>query len=512
MVKQVRGPDGRVVQFPDGTTDAEIAAAMRREYGGPEKPRPASFGLGFDKGFGRVVDNAALAMDKGLEAVGVPMDRINRALGNRTAEETVARNRARLAEREQTRRPGVVGEHVGSAFGAAPVVVATRNPWVVGGMTGGLNTEADTPEGVAFDVGAGAVLGKIGDKAVGLVADVVKPVVQPAVQRLHAAGVKLSPGMVRGGKAMAREDKLTSKPVVGDRVAADRRATLETMNTAVVNRIIAPLDDKLPATVRPGHDAVAYAKTAIDAGYERVVPNLKVALDGEGFTAKIAPTAATLPEPQQQQLKQILGATLRDGQLVGRDLKLAQGELRRLASVYSRDAAAPNRELGRALWAADEELTRVMYAQNPKWAPELRKVNEAYRGYRIVADAASRADDGILNTGQLKQAVRRGDSTKNKDATARGAAFLQDFSEDARAVIPSRVPDSGTSGRQQAGSLLGIMTGAADVARYRADQGISQMMLAPRPVWADPTAAMLRRLRTPGAMTAATMYPQQPGY
>lgn len=39
MPQQIRAPDGSVVQFPDGTSDAQIAAAMRKAFGGPTDAR-----------------------------------------------------------------------------------------------------------------------------------------------------------------------------------------------------------------------------------------------------------------------------------------------------------------------------------------------------------------------------------------------------------------------------------------------------------------------------------------
>ena len=33
---EIEAPDGSIVEFPDGTPDAEIAGAMRRKFGGPE--------------------------------------------------------------------------------------------------------------------------------------------------------------------------------------------------------------------------------------------------------------------------------------------------------------------------------------------------------------------------------------------------------------------------------------------------------------------------------------------
>lgn len=492
MPQRIQAPDGTLVEFPDGMPDDQIAAVMRREYGGPDT-RKTSQALGFMEGMFPVaqkVNRAGNPLDWAASAVG--LDALDSRNQSRAVEGKV---RNYFAQEEQTKRPGAIGKVAGGIVATVPAAMATRNPFIAGGIQGGMLSEADSAVDLAGDVALGGALNWAGGKALDAVADTIKPVIDPAVQRLKQAGVSLTPGMVRGGKAMAREDKAMSRPVVGDAIAAGRQKTLETFNIAAVDEALKPLGVKVPKGVRPGNDAIAFAKKQVSQAYDRVVPNLAVQLSGQQFAAKIAPAAQSLPKPQQQQLRQIISANLGNGRLAGQQLKNAQGEIRRLASSYGRSQAAAERELGRALAAVDDELTGAMMAQNPKWAPELQKANEAYRGYRIVADAASRADEGVANTGQLRQAVRRGDSTKNKDATARGKAFMQDFSRDARKVIPGRTPDSGTAGRQMAPNIFANVRGAADALAYNLDEGLQRFRLAPRPASARKAARTVRRAK-----------------
>jgi hypothetical protein len=407
-----------------------------------------------------------------------------------------------FADREETQRPGMVGEIAGGIVGTLPVLAATRNPLIAGGAQGALMSEADSTGGVAADVVGGAALGYAGGKVVGAISDAISPIVAPAAQRLRDAGVRLTPGMVKGGKAMAREDKAMSRPVVGEAIVAGRQKTQETFNTAAVNRALSPLGKKVPSPVKPGHDAIEYAKTEIGRAYDTVIPHLSVKINGGQFAANVMPVAQNLKPAQQKHLAQIVSNELGAGQLSGDALKRAQSNLRRLAGKFSRSQDANDQLLGEALGAVDDELTSAMIAQNPKYAPQLQKVNEAYRGYRIVADAAGRADDGLFNTGQLKQSVRRGDFSKSKDATARGKAFMQDFSEDARAVIPARTPDSGTAGRLNDGNMFARLGGTANALAYRADDAYQQFRLAPRPAGAKRVADRVRRLRGPASALA----------
>lgn len=479
-------------------SDAEVFGSGElsdEEVFGKAPRKRTSQALGFVKGAMKPLDNAAMAMEAGARSLGVPTEKVNNLFAMPSARE--ARDTRAAAIEASPYRPGVVGEIGGNIVGTIPAMMATKNPFIAGAAQGALLTDSETPAGVALDAAGGAALNYFGGKVVDAAADAISPVIAPAVRRLKEAGVSLSPGMVKGGKAMVREDKMMSRPFVGATIAARRQATQETFNTASVNKILAPLGKKVPAGVKPGHDAIAYANDEIGRAYDLIVPNLSVRLNGQAFMQPVAAVAATLPKAQKAQVQQIASVTLRNGQLSGRALKDAQGELRRLASVYATDAAAPNRELGRVLSLMDDQLTREMIAQNPKWAPQLQKANEAYRGYRIVADAASRADDGLINTGQLKQSVRRGDRTKGKNATARGDAFMQDFSEDARSVIPARTPDTGTAGRLNEGNLFARLGGARDDLAFRGDELYQRFRLAPRPRGAERAAKGVKRLKGP---------------
>ena len=456
------------------------------------KPKRKSQSLGFMEGVARPLENAGKVNP--LNYISLPGDR-----SRETRAQAAQGMHDYFAKREQTEQPGTIGKIAGNVLATIPVGMATGNPWIGGAVGGALTSESDSLGGVAKDAAVGAVLGKATDVAVNAAAKALKPVVDPAVQLLEQSGVKLTPGMKRGGKAMAREDKLMSKPIVGDAIAADRQATIQTFNKAAVNKALAPLGVKVPDDVAAGFDAVGYAHDAVDQAYNSVVPKMAVQVDPRFMVGmrKVAQDASTMPEAQQAQLQAALKG-IRFGQnsrLAGQQLKDAQAELSRLAKTYSSSASPADRELGRALWAVKGNLDDLMMRQNPQLAPELRKANAAFRGLAIVEDAAGRADDGVFNTGQLKQSVRRGDASRRKAASARGDAYMQDFSNAARNVIPAKTPDSGTAGRLNQGNVLAAIGGAVDRGRYEAGKVLDNVLAAPRPAWAEPAANALLKLR-----------------
>jgi hypothetical protein len=408
---------------------------------------------------------------------------------------SLARLRQHIAEREQIQKPNPWAQTAATIEASVPTF-AIKNPFAQGAAMGWLNSEAQSPEGRAMDMATGAGLNVVGGKAVDAIADVFSPVIEPAVRRLAEAGVRLTPGMKQGGKAMIREDKLVSRPVVGDAVTAARQGTQDSFNSTAVNKALEPLGVKVPLVIKPGYDQIGFAKDTIGREYDRIVPNLAVTVNPQSFVQNVGPKFSALGKAQQDEVINILNEHLKNGQLSGQALKDAQGELRRLAAQYSRSPVVAERRIGQTLWDADGELSNAMMAQNPKWAPDLQKANEAYRGYRIIADAAGRADDGAFNTAQLKAAVRRGDRSSNKDASARGQAFMQEFSNDARSVIPQRVPNSGTADRMPMNPFA-LAGGVKDAALYNANDLWQQLRMLPRPAAMQTFGGAVRGVKAP---------------
>jgi hypothetical protein len=168
----------------------------------PARPKKTSQTLGLYKGLMKPLDNAAIALETGAEAIGLPVDQVNNLFRMPSARE--ARDQREAAIAADPNRPGMVGEITGNVLGTMPAMAVTRNPFVAGGLSGGLLSNAESPQGLAFDVGLGAGLNYFGGKAVDAVADFVKPTIDDAVRRLSDAGVQLTPGMIKGGCARTR--------------------------------------------------------------------------------------------------------------------------------------------------------------------------------------------------------------------------------------------------------------------------------------------------------------------
>ena len=429
------------------------------------QPKRTSNLQGFVKGAERVGNNLA-------PLVGVTNPSAAMALKAET--DQTLKN---IAEREaQGIQSGKGFEYAGGLLASAPTMFM-GGPVMSGALAGYATSDSDNILGKVAGTALGAVGGKVGAAVMGKVGNVLAPVVKPAVKRLQDAGVKLTPGMIRGERAMVREDKLMSRPVVGNAIMADRQKTLETVNVAGLNNALQPLGVSLPKGIAAGHDAVNAAHDVVEQAYDAVVPTMSVRPDPRFVVGlrRISAGVQALPEPQQAQFQGVLKAIGfgRNGVLAGKQLQNAYSEIGRLSRSYSGSSSAGERELGRVLGDLRGELGEMMSRQNPQAKPDFDAANQAFSRLAVMEEAASRADGGVANTGQIKQAARKADTSRRKAATARGRGPMAQFVNDIREVVPAKAPNpSGTAGHVQFGNPLRAIQGIGSQATYAADSAI----------------------------------------
>lgn len=494
--------DGTVLEFPDGTDPAIVQATVKRHLG-LAPPATTSQTMGFAQGMGRVADNLAPLTDRLMPWAAPLMHRADQASDEQIKQREIA-----------GQLPGKAGETAGEFVGAMPTWFM-GGPAMSGAIQGYATSHSDDLLGRSVDAAKGALGGKVAGVAMQKLADAVAPVIDPAVRRLIAQGVKLTPGQIRGGKAMVAEDKLMSRPIVGDTIGTGRRESLETTNLAGVNHVLAALKQKLPVGVAAGHDAIDHAHRAVSDAYDAVVPNMAAQIDPRFVVGarKIYQDLATLPEAQQGQFDAVLKA-LRFGQngtIAGKQLQNGLSEVGRLKAAYSSSANASERELGRVLGSLRDELGQMVERQNPALAPAFKDANAGFRRLAVMENAASRADDGVASTAQIRQAARQADPSRRKADTARGVGFMQDFVKDIRQVIPAKIGDSFTSGRTQAGQLIPTLRGAASNVSYKTDEAIARAIAKAPPQVQETLRGVLLALKRPAGVAGATALTYQPG-
>ncbi len=332
----------------------------------------------------------------------------------------------------------------------------------------------------------------------------------PQVQTLLNEGVVPTPGQMLGGTARTVEDKAISLPILGDAIRGARQRGIQELNTAALNRVTAPLGQKVTVT---GREGLQQAQRIVGDAYDNLLPGLNFRADQQlaQEVGRIQQMAQSLPPDRVTQFQRILddkvlGKLTPQGAATGQNFKEIESELGRLARTYVSSPDADQRTLGTALSELQSSLRNTLTRSNPQAAQELGRINEAYSLLTRVQRAAASAgtDSGVFTPSQLSSAVRAADTTIRKNAFGRGQALMQDLSDAGRSTLNSTIPNSGTADRliMNAGALgtglynplIPIGLGAASLPYVSPLNRLAATAIARRPNAAPQIAQQIQRI------------------
>lgn len=431
------------------------------------------------------IGNAVDAFGNRLADAGLPVARSNGVAGIDAGINQV--NQRYEAARKAAGRDGIDFARIGgNVVGAAPLIAATPAVAglslparigvgaVQGGAMGAMNpvlgekAQADFADEKLGQVGLGAAFGGVTPIVASGLSRLVSPIASRAgspQQLLAREGVQLTPGQALGGLAMKAEDKLMSVPIVGGFVNKARDRSVEQLNRAVYNRVLAPIGQKTTLT---GREAIDDVSLRIGQAYDDVLSKVKFAPDSK-FTndiAKLRAMGKSLPARESATLNSIIDreimAPLSVGKAIdGEAFKAVESQLGNQASALLSTTDYYQRQVGNAILEAQKALRAGLLRTNKPVAKRLTAVNRSFSELTRLqrAGASSGAAEGVFTPAQLASAVRAADKTVRKNAYARGKAPMQDLSDAAKTVMSQQVPDSGTAGRiMGAVGLGGLMT------------------------------------------------------
>lgn len=420
--------------------------------------KPVSESLGFMEGLGRVAENT-VRLD--------PLSAFD-SQAKRAVDQQASQGMARFfAGREATQEPGKLGDLAGSVVGTLPTLALTRNPFVLGGLGGALTTKDPTnPKQVAQDVALGALGGKVADVGLNRIGGVIAPKFNAAVQKLIGEAVSMTPGQLMGGFAKDTEDKLSSAPILGDMIRNARGRGFRDFFDASLNRVLGPIQEKLPAGLEP-REALQHTAQTVSHAYDDLLTGITVQADktfSQGMGKAVQEARSMLPEARAKQvegfLKDIVTSKIaKGGAMTGESMKAAEAKLSNLIRTYGSKPDGDQQLMADVLSGARDELRALVQRSNPQIAAPLKAVNTAFANLVRVEKAASSvgADHGMFTPAQLLNAVKSADSSVRKRAVAHGTALMQDLAEAGKSVLPNKIPDSGTVGR----ALMNLGVGGA---------------------------------------------------
>jgi hypothetical protein len=376
--------------------------------------------------------------------------------------------------------PGAAAESVGAAaarrLGAGALTRAATTGATAGAMGSAMQPvtnispindyESEKKRQIAMGGAGGALLGP----AASMVGRGLIPEVAPAARVLAGEqGVPLTTGQMGGpGSWLKRLEDIGEKaPIVGGKIRQRREEALEGLNTSIYNSaegVLAPVGEKIPNSIKAGHDAFNFAEDVLSQKYDDLHPKLKMSYTDElkdELQGLFHEHSIDLVEPRQKQLMNFINKKIVDridakgGFIEGSDIQKITSELAHQGRKWAKATDPDQQALGEAFRDVRLAINSALEAQNPQFAPELRKINTSWARLMTiepaVAATASAARNGVFTPTQLEMAVKKAASQRQM---ARGTAWGQETAEAAKQVLPSNIGSSGTEERRSTMDLL----------------------------------------------------------
>jgi hypothetical protein len=530
--------------FPDGMADADIKAAIDKEYGGAKNqiPNPPSVaplraneGTGFIKGAFTPIDNASVWMKNGMDKLGIDTSPtgvlakmgaairsvqpagLNRFIDN---PKTLVTDAAARGE-----KPGLIGQIAGNTVTGLPVLMATKNPWLAGAGLGALNTsDPNSGAQTAIDTGIGGLTGGVGNKVIGGIGKVISPKINPLVKKLLDEGVQLTPGQVAGGMLHRIEDATRSIYGLGDMVIGAQANAQKSLNRAAVQRTVSDLGIQIPKDLPEGHAQIGFAQKTLGDAYTKVLDNIDHVTAPTGSTLPVPPgggprpgihldnqfgqevanlrqMARNLPQDQAHVFESFVQGDMRhaiqpNGSISGKAMKDLDSLIGQKIRNFQSSPNPHDRDMGQAFKELQANLRDMVGRQFPQHKATLDAINSGWAQLTRLEPIAANAEGGVFTAPALRAGTVAADKTVRHRASARGEALMQDLGDAASRVMHATVPDSGTPARA-------LATGAAGYALF--GNPIHGIHVNPWAASALGALSLPYMNKTTGALTRAAM-------
>ncbi len=319
---------------------------------------------------------------------------------------------------------------------------------------------------------AGSTLGNITGRGVNALA---RGVSSPAVNQMNREVGGLTVGQAYGqsGRVGAAvkgvEDRLSGVPVVGDMVNARRADTFTRFNSKAFDKALEPIGGRINGKV--GADAVSDAASQVQDAFKAALQGKIVQADAP-FVNEMAQAATkafsvTRVGPELgENIADILGPHMQRGgnTIDGETMQIISRELRTLKAAYKTKEPALYKRISAAIESTENAVFGLFRRQAPEVLPAYDAAKQAYRRVSILSDATLKGKnqpDSMFTPAQLNAADAA--NAKKYDgaiSAAAGPRQFREYGEAGQAVLPNKVPDSGTAGRLLVGGAgVGAIAG-----------------------------------------------------
>lgn len=533
MTIRVQAPNGDIVQFPEGTSDAVINDAMSKEYGG--KPPSitdviddvwSSAGAGLTRGalsIPALPGNIEALGRAGLDWLLPKLGKENPKLSGRTVaptsqdfEDLLEQYTGELHEPKTTAGKFIhtIGEFAPGALlpgSAATRVVRNVVAPAVGSEAAGQATEGTSLEPAARI--AGAVAGSMAPNAVARVATPFPstPFRQHNVAVLDAEGVGTTAGQRTGRKNLQfAESAAGEMPFAGARPQRIVENQMQEFTQAALRRAGIQAERATPDVMDAGFHRIGgeFDRLAANNSYSRDAQLARDLAQVVGEYNNLVPQSIRSPAVANY-MHAITGPLYQGGQVPGNVYQSLRSQLDRAAR-----GARGNPQLSDALFglrnAMDDAMERSI---NPADAAAWRTARNEYRNILVLEDAAGRAGEaaaeGIISPANLRAATSR----QNKRAYVRGEGDFSDLAR-AGASVLAPLPNSGTPGRLMAHGVISGLSAAGGALAAGAPGAAAGIVAAPiltgtgaRVLTSRPVQSYLGNQAMPGRVPGSATVP-----
>lgn len=273
-----------------------------------------------------------------------------------------------------------------------------------------------------------------------------------------------------GAAVKGLEDRLSGLPIAGDFVNDARNRSFQNFNAKAFDRALEPIGQKLEGQV--GQDAVAAAQTKVQQAFRDALDGRQVQADAAfaneitQATTKVMAIRRVGPELSEN-IADILAPHMQQGKntLTGEEMQIISQELRALKAAYKKSEPAFYKRISDAIDSTENAVFGMFRRQAPDVVPKYNAAKQAYRRVSILADATLKGKnqpDSMFTPAQLNAAdAANAKKYEGAISAAAGPRQFREYGEAAQAVLPNKVPDSGTAGRMILGGAGIIGAGSA---------------------------------------------------
>ncbi len=472
-----------------GSVDRDTERQRLNAQNTTEDMNPLERGLGAAK---TALDRAAFGVKSMLpQSVQNAGDAVDRAFGSGGLQQSDVQQGQDFTKKAGT--AGTVGDIAantllmlpagGAATGALKVGTSVL-PRAVGALARGVGE-------LGAGAGMGAVTAMPGERQQGalagaagsalglgvnrLVGGAVKPLVTPEAQALMDQGIQPTVGQSVGGVGNQLEEKLASSLPF---IRGARNRAVDEFNTAAIQKAA-------PGVTGVGDAALSGARDAINAQYDHALSLMPQQFTVESHpivqaavTAVDDPALALSKDAQARVLDYVQNNLLNRTANITPDIaKRVESDMGAAVARLRSSSTAEERAMGDALGTVQQQwhdsLTAVGNSTNTGAGDALRSADAQWRAFRAVDRAGASAGAqgaetaGTFTPRQLRRSIEAEDKSQFNRSTRYGTVDptspfgqLNSLTSDAGAVLPNRVPDSGTAGRMLPMALAATLSGA----------------------------------------------------